>query len=73
MMIKAKLKRAVITEAEYRSVLNSEAFTPEEREMIDCQRKQLTARGIVKEPMRTRLACEFASVLLASRLTKEPQ
>lgn len=42
-------------------------FKPEEREMIQAMRKQLSENGVTKEPLRTKMACEFASVLLASR------
>jgi hypothetical protein len=55
-----------LTEAEYRAVLEN-AFTPEERAVIDSMRRDLTRRGITKEPMRTRMACEFAEVILGSR------
>lgn len=55
----------MITDAEFEATL--ESFTPEERAVIRAQRDALTARGITREPMRTRMACEFAEVILAFR------
>lgn len=52
-----------MTEAEIEAVLTK--FTPREREVIQEQRRQLTAAGVTREPLRTEMACEFAEVLLA--------
>ena len=60
-------KKPELTEAIVAEVLASDAFTQEEREAVQLMRKQLTDAGITTEPMRTRMACEFAGVLIGRR------
>lgn len=57
-----------MTEQEFEKVLS--IFTKEEQEAIRLCRKELTEKGITKEPLRTEMACEFADVLLNSRRKK---
>ena len=57
-----------MTEEEVEAVL--QAMPADEAQCIREQRAALTRRGITREPMRTRMACEFAEVLLAGRDAK---
>lgn len=43
------------------------ACSAEEFEAVMLMRKQMQDRGITREPLLTRMACEFAAVLVASR------
>lgn len=54
-----------VTEAEIEAVLAT--FPPTERAAIEDMRKELAAKGIVRQPLQIEMACLFAEVLLASR------
>ncbi len=60
-------RKETVTDQEFEEVLTGGAFDEEERLVIRQQRDALTKRGITREPMRTRMACEFAEVILRSR------
>lgn len=42
-------------------------LSPEERKLVEAQRRQLTEMGVTREPLRTEMACMFAEVLLDLR------
>lgn len=45
-------------------------LSPEERETVEAQRRDLWRHGIRTEPMLTRMAFEFAAVISMSRAAK---
>ncbi len=53
-----------MSEEEFEAVLTGGSFSAEEQAIIRQQRDELTKRGITREPLRTRMACEFAELLL---------
>jgi hypothetical protein len=57
-----------MTDAEVEAVLDD--MPKDEAEAIRLMRKQLRAHGVTREPMLTRMACEFAEVLLQGRQAK---
>lgn len=54
-----------MTDAEVEAVLDD--MPAEEASAIRLMRKQLKAKGVTREPLLTRMACEFAEVLLQSK------
>lgn len=57
------------TDEEFEAIVST--WEPELAEVVRSQRRELTKQGITREPMRTRMACEFAEVIIASRRKQE--
>lgn len=55
-----------ITDEDFEAIVSQ--WEPELAECVRSQRRQLTEWGIVREPLRTRMACELAEVLMGRRV-----
>jgi hypothetical protein len=60
------MMKGELTRAEVEQILSSE-FSDEEAEAIRLMRQQLRDHGVKGEERLTRMACEFAEVLLSGR------
>jgi len=57
--------------SEFEEVVKSGLLTQEEREVIALLRDELAVRGILDEPLRSKIAYEFAESILARRGRKD--